>query len=282
MSLDRYRDQKVVIATMHAKEKVIAPLLEKQLKVKCILPDNINTDQFGTFSGEVERKLSPIDTLRKKCEAAMSMTNCKLAVASEGSFGAHPFIGLTSADEEFILFKDNIHNIEVFAKKLSTNTNFGGQAVQNIQELQEFARRSIFPSHSLIIRNAQGQTAYLAKGISSKKELEQHFEVCFKEFGSAFAETDMRANHNPSRMEVIKETTSALIEKIKRFCPACECPGFDIEEFTEGLPCGACGQATKSILNSVYKCQKCGHKETVLYPKNKKFEDPMYCDYCNP
>ena len=61
----------MVIATMHEKEKVIAPILENNLRVNCFITDKLDTDAFGTFSGDVERSLSPIDTLRAKCNAAI-------------------------------------------------------------------------------------------------------------------------------------------------------------------------------------------------------------------
>lgn len=43
----------LVIATRHQKEKVIAPLLEDALGVKCFTIADLNTDLLGTFSGEV-------------------------------------------------------------------------------------------------------------------------------------------------------------------------------------------------------------------------------------
>ncbi len=84
----------LVIATKHNKEKVIAPILERELGVKCFVPVNLDTDALGTFTGEVERKDDPITTARKKCLLAMELENCDMAIASEGSFGPHPSIFL--------------------------------------------------------------------------------------------------------------------------------------------------------------------------------------------
>ena len=101
-----FKNRRLVIATMHEKEQVIAPLLEKHLQVNCELPNNFNSDQFGTFSGEVERVNTPLETLRKKCEAAIKLTNSSLAVASEGSFGAHPYIPFAQANDELVMLLD--------------------------------------------------------------------------------------------------------------------------------------------------------------------------------
>lgn len=59
------RGRKLLIATNQAKEKVIAPVLEKEIGVSCFIASDFNTDEFGTFSGEVERKDDPVSTARK-------------------------------------------------------------------------------------------------------------------------------------------------------------------------------------------------------------------------
>jgi hypothetical protein len=106
MSFKLFNDRRLLIATKHKKERVIAPLLEKNLGVICFTNDSFDTDALGTFSGEVERELDPITTVRKKCLLAMEASDCDLGVASEGSFGAHPSIFFASANDEFLIFID--------------------------------------------------------------------------------------------------------------------------------------------------------------------------------
>lgn len=84
-----FKGRRLLIATKHKKERVIAPILEKELGVNCFVTD-IDTDKFGTFTGEIERKEDAISTARNKCLLAMELENCDLVLASEGSFGAHP------------------------------------------------------------------------------------------------------------------------------------------------------------------------------------------------
>jgi len=50
-----FSDRLAVLATMHQKERVIAPLLERELGIKVIVPPDFNTDIFGTFTREVKR-----------------------------------------------------------------------------------------------------------------------------------------------------------------------------------------------------------------------------------
>ena len=119
-----FKGRKLLIATKHEKEKVIAPILEKELGVSWFVINDFDTDELGTFTGEIERKDDPIITARKKCLLAIELTNCDLAVASEGSFGPHPTIYFVPADDEFLLFFDKKNDLEIIVRELSTETNF--------------------------------------------------------------------------------------------------------------------------------------------------------------
>ena len=60
-----YKNTVTVLATMHAKERVIGPILRDELGLIIGLAMGVNTDQFGTFSREVERTGSQLDGKRK-------------------------------------------------------------------------------------------------------------------------------------------------------------------------------------------------------------------------
>lgn len=87
-----FEGRKVLIATKHKKELVIAPILEKELSISSYVSEQFDTDILGTFSGEIERKDDALTTLRNKCIHAANASNSDLVIASEGSFGAHPSI----------------------------------------------------------------------------------------------------------------------------------------------------------------------------------------------
>jgi hypothetical protein len=280
--VDLFEQRKLIIATMHGKEAVIAPLFEKSFGVDCITPNTLDTDFFGTFTGEIERTLTPLETVRLKCKEAMDLHNIDLGIANEGSFGAHPSLHFIPADEEWMILIDRKNDLEIIVKHISTKTNFSGKYIQSIEALEEFAKLIGFPEHALILRKEEGSKEYIHKGIKDWNTLKQLYTEIEKAFGGAFVETDMRAMNNPLRMKVIQETTEKLIAKIQSSCPNCSCPGFDIKEFKEGLPCEWCNRPTKSILSLLYHCNKCGFEKEEWFPKNKEKEDPQYCDYCNP
>lgn len=272
----------MVVATKHKKEKVMAPILEKELGVSCYVDETFDTDTLGTFTGEVERLLDPISTVREKCLLAMDKNDCDLGIASEGSFGPHPSMLFVSADDEFLIFIDKKNNLEIIAREISIETNYNGKPIKNQNELLDFAKEVGFPSHGLILRPSKDDISDIHKGITDPEMLEATFQMLYAKYHSVYAETDMRAMYNPLRMEVIKKATEKLVEKIKSACPECEMPGFGITQAIKGLACSLCGSPTNSTLSLIYECQHCNFTKEEMYPNKKKAEDPMYCDYCNP
>lgn len=277
-----FQNRKLLIATKHQKERVIAPILENELGVTCFVDETFDTDTLGTFTGEVERELDPVSTVREKCLRAMKLSNCDLGIASEGSFGSHPSIFFVSADDEFLIFIDTLNNIEVIVRELSTSTNFYGKQIQTQKELFEFADKAGFPTHGLILRKSKDEKTDIHKGITDIESLKKTFDQLYSKYNSVYAETDMRAMYNPTRMNVIEKATKKLVQKIKSSCPQCQMPGFGVTDTKSGLNCSLCGSPTNSILSYIYVCQHCEFTKEEMYPNNITTEDPTYCDYCNP
>jgi hypothetical protein len=277
-----FSGRKLIIATKHQKESVIAPIAENALGVKCFVDQKFDTDVLGTFTGEVERQLDPIATARQKCLMAMDLTGCDLGIASEGSFGPHPAIYFVDADEEIMIFIDRKHNLEIIARELSTATNFNGRELNNLDELWDFANSVNFPSHGLILRKSKADHEDIYKGIMDRGQLEEAFLTLLGKHQKVYAETDMRALFNPTRMKVIEAATIKLINQIKSECPKCKMPGFNVSAAQRGLKCSLCGNPTNSVFSYHYECRHCNYHQEELYPHQKTSEDPGFCDYCNP
>ncbi len=279
--MNLFSGRRLVIATKHYKDLIIGPKAASRLGVLPFVPEGLDTDLLGTFSGEVPRTSDPLSTARRKCEMAMELTGCDLAISSEGSFGAHPAYVFIPGNEEIVMLRDLKNDLEIVGKKLSTDTNFAGQACRNQEELEEFAIRSGFPEHALIIRNAQDSTETIFKGINTWDDLRSKFQNVTGMYGEAFVETDMRAMYNPKRMTVIGEAMDNLLDLALTNCSECHTPGFGITDLVKGLPCDLCGAPTQSVKSCIYSCKKCGHRE--IHPNSqKRTESPQYCDFCNP
>jgi hypothetical protein len=280
--MEIFKNRRLIIATKHKKEAVIAPILGYKLGVRCFVDEEFDTDSFGTFSGEIEREQDALETIRLKCLVAMDKNKCDLAVASEGSFGPHPSLYFANADDELIMLIDKKNNLEIVAREISLETNFNAKLIRTKADLLDFTKTVLFPSHALIIKRDQNDHSFLRKGIKDEALLLEYFDYCIANFGQAYIETDMRAMHNPTRMKVIESTLNKLIQNIESTCPNCNRPGFVVKEVISGLPCELCNYPTNSILFHKFGCSSCGFEETKKFPHGKTFEDPMYCNRCNP
>ncbi len=277
MIKDWLKNNKIVVASKHEKEKVIKPLFDAIYNCT-FLSSEIDTDLLGTFSGEIERTLSPYETAFEKCRMAFKTTDADFAIASEGSFGPHPTLFFVPADEEFLLFISRDEKLIIWAKHISTETNFNKIENPNREELSDFLEKVQFPSHKVILKS----NTRIEKGIDDLNVLNQLIQVSKLQNESFSIETDMRAHCNPTRMKVIEETTVKLLEKLNSLCPSCETPGFSVQEVIKGLPCAQCGLKTESTLKHIKICTTCNHKEDIFYPRGIQAEDPMYCPFCNP
>ena len=268
-----------VLATMHQKERVMAPILERELGIKVLVPE-IDTDKFGTFTREIKRAGSQVEAAIFKAEAAQALTGEALAFASEGTFGPHPFGGGVALNREIAILLDKKNEIEIIGHSASLETNFSHKTVKNIDEAYAFANSVGFPSHGLVVMVNQ----QIIKGIASDEQLVEAVNLALSQSqdGSIHIETDMRSHYNPTRMKNIETATRDLIRKVNQFCPQCSWPGFDLVERKIGLPCAVCDFPTEMTLAVVYQCKKCGFRDEKLFPDGIEVADPARCSYCNP
>ena len=61
-----FHDRPAIIATMHRKEIAIAPILESTLGLKTLVPQNFDSDVFGTFTRDIDRPANQIETAKLK------------------------------------------------------------------------------------------------------------------------------------------------------------------------------------------------------------------------
>jgi DNA-directed RNA polymerase subunit RPC12/RpoP len=274
-----------VLATMHQKQRVMAPILERELNIKVLVPDNFDTDKFGTFTREIERTGNQLEAARLKAEAAIALTGETIAFASEGTFGPHPFLPGLSLNRELVIFLDQKHDIEIIGQQFSLETNFNHKTVKNIEEAYQFSQEVGFPDHGLVVRVQTSEDgSKIIKGITTDDQLFEAVNLALNQSqdGNAHIETDMRAHYNPTRMKNIEKATWNLIQTIHQLCPNCSWPGFEIIEKKKGLPCSLCNLPTESTLSVIYQCKKCGFSKENFFPQGMETADPTQCAYCNP
>jgi hypothetical protein len=274
-----FKGKKVVIATKHGKEIVVGPALGKSFGMDCSVSKNLDTDLWGTFTGEVERILTPVEAARQKCILALEECDADFAVGSEGSFGPHPTLYFLPADEEYLVLMSRKKDFEMVVKMTSLQTNYASYDMNSESNLNSFLQQVKFPSHGLHVKGPEG---YLEKGIRSENRLNQAIQEAVKRSGTYTLETDMRAMNNPTRMSVIQELTGKLVEKMRSCCPSCQRPGFSPTDVIRGLVCSSCSLPTNSVKSVIYSCEGCHYTACIDFPESKTTEDPMFCDFCNP
>jgi hypothetical protein len=95
---------RTVLATMHGKESVIAPILREALGLDVVLAAGLDTDAFGTFTREIDRPGTQVDTARMKAQAGLRMDPAAaIGIASEAIFFAHPHIPFVPMAREIVM-----------------------------------------------------------------------------------------------------------------------------------------------------------------------------------
>lgn len=281
-----YAGRTAVLATMHGKERAIAPVMEKRLRLSVTVPANLNTDALGTFSGEIERPGDMHETAVAKARLAMQVAGVDLGIASEGSYGPHPIMPFVPLGRELIVLVDDKANLDIREVLVCEKTNFRHVVARAIDEIDEFLGKVGFPGHGLIVRPnrvAPGNERIL-KGIQNVNDLDVGIKesASVSSDGTARIETDMRAHQNPTRMAAIADAANLLASRVETRCPACEMPGFGRVGAEPGLPCTWCAAPTQQLLFEVYGCGACDSKEKRPRTDGVIEADPGQCDFCNP
>jgi hypothetical protein len=282
-----FQNRKALLVTKHGKEKVIGPILKEALGLHMVLSENVDTDQFGTFCGEIERPDTQYNTaILKALKGLEHYPDMDIAISSEGSFVPHPDCPFMPVHTEIVLLIDKAAGLEIAGRYLTPAPNMKEGFVLSMKEAWEFAEIIGFPEYGIVLKASKGESdhPFISKDANTRSELEADLGVCFSiaREGKVLMQTDMRAHRNPFRMENIRLATLELVKTIGSSCPRCATPGFDVKEVLKGLPCSQCGSPTKSTLSHIYECKKCHYREDRLYPHGHQQEDPGYCDRCNP
>lgn len=274
-----YQGRQAALATKHGKLAQIGPALLAAVSLD-VIPVDLDTDLFGTFTGEIARPGDALQTAIAKAQAAAHAGALPLGVASEGSFGPHPASPFVSANLEIVVLVDLNLGCHIAEKVLTTNTNFAHIRLRPDQLPDEFARNVGFPAHALVVQPSIGP-GQIIKGITDGAELIAAIAVSAEASsdGQALVQTDMRAHYNPTRQLQIAEAANRLGQRLACLCPECGTPGWGQIETVPGLPCEICGSPTNLTGATINGCPSCPHRETHDVDS---VAEARYCLLCNP
>lgn len=277
-----YAGQTVLFATKHGKEKILAPLFAQ---IDCnLIVASVDTDEFGTFSGEIERKGSIRETLLAKIKKAQEVCpGHRLYLASEGSFGPHPQLGLIPTDLESLLLFDSERDVGLSADYLSTEVVHFEREFGPSEDFRSYLRENGFPRHAVMVRPS-GRPDLIFKGLQDEGSVDQAMLASFtaSPVGRVLILSDLRACHNPTRQDAIRRAGVRLIEDLRHLCPRCSHPGFRIVEGIPGLPCKDCREPSRVAKSVLSRCVFCGHESLSPRPDGLQSIEPGECEVCNP
>ncbi len=278
-SISSNPNRTIAFATKHGKERQFGPLLSRSLGVDVAVA-GLDTDQFGTFTGEVSRPADQIETAKRKARWAIDHTGARYGLSSEGTFGPHPQIPFLSVGLEVAVFVDSQERVEVVERLWCTDTNFAHLTISEPSLPEEFLDRVGFPSHALIVSPTRDQGPFL-KGIQDRDELLAAIVTSSDTSDTALVQTDMRAHLNPTRQRCLRQLAEQLSERLVKRCPRCAARGWGIVDRRIGLPCEWCGSATDLVDSDVFGCARSGCTDEETTPREER-SSPANCPRCNP
>lgn len=276
-----YRGRVAAMATKHDKTTLVRPVLAEILELD-VIGIEVDTDALGTFSGEVERTASPLDTAIAKARMGMDASGHPIGVASEGTIGPSQSVPFLQVCRELVVLVDDIRGIVITGTANSYDLVAVTEDVDSTSDLTNLVRRAQFPTHAMIVSALGASMPIVIKGIQDLPTLHAAVRTCAERspHGRARVETDLRAHKCPSRRPIIDRAARHLANRAATACPACATPGYGPVRDEIGVPCAWCGRETDTPRARVHGCVSCHaeHLDTIQTGP----ADPGRCTWCNP
>lgn len=282
MTSHPYFKKEVVLTSKHKKIDLIKPGFD--ISVGCnIFELPLDTDQLGTFTGDIARLDPPLETAIKKARLGMSHSGTPLGIASEGSIGPDPNVPFLHSDIEHLVFVDDENEIVISETFRSFDIILFTTTVSPKDDLNQFLQKADFPNHKLIVRPNRSDKSGSIKGIDDQHYLSEAIEKIaeISPGGLVVVESDLRAISSPSRRKNIEQVANLLALRISQLCPKCNLPGWGCVGYEKGLTCSECGSENQlAIRQEILGCVKC--EFTKLGKVFASVLSPANCDICNP
>ncbi len=279
-----FAGRRAVLATMHGKERAIGPAFRGILGIDIEVPDDLDTDQLGTFSGEIERAGSMDEVLVAKAQLGLKVSGLDLAIASEGSFGPHPQMPFFPVGLEKLVLIDAKSGLVAMEHSVDLNPCYASWETRRMIDIADQIRATGFPDQAMIVRPNNGPGAIVQKGVQTFENLEAAIVQAahVSSDGLAFVQTDMRAHFNPKRMMSIELLAKKFADRLCLTCRSCGAPGWGVKGTEAGLPCSWCGAPTAWVLHELMGCFMCDNEASQPRSDGLTEADPAHCPYCNP
>ena len=192
MSSHPYYGATAALATKHHKDQIVCGAFGK-LGVTIVVPE-IDTDQLGTFTGEVAREGTPKEVVLRKARLGLDISGLAFGIASEGSIGPDPVVPFINSDIECMAWVDRTRDLEIVEFHRSFNIVAARTVVSSRDSLDAFLKSADFPNHALTARAENGR-GEIYKGINSDERLNTALSALFKEDKKDRKSTRLNSSH---------------------------------------------------------------------------------------
>lgn len=273
-----YRSATIVFATRHGKERQAGTAFQQQLDALVIAPDDIDTDQFGTFTGEIERTQTPLQAALAKALLGTALTGLPYALASEATYTST--WGVLARHHELLLFHDAERDLTLTENTIVNVRGHGTTTVADPEGALAAAVRFGFPATRAIALVENGTVLVARKGLAEPEDLVSAATELLAYGVPLHIEPDYRAHGNPQRRLVITALAERMAYRLTQQCNECRTPGWGVVGVQRGLACETCGEPTSGISGDIYGCAACG--TTAVSPRLHSTISAQWCDACNP
>jgi hypothetical protein len=271
----------IALATKHGKLAQIGPAFASLSTWEIELAE-IDTDLFGTFTGEVPRSLSPRDSAIAKARAGAQLLGFEYGLASEGTITAHPQLPWVIADLEILALVNTRDNFVVVESNWFLDIQAHSANVDLETDLDELMDKLALPSHAANLVILFDERRQILKGIQDREEFRSLVSEALNATPtSILAENDFRAMNSPTRQANISAVAQKLVTRISSHCPSCNQIGWGQTGYEFGLPCSFCFRLVDRVAHSEeHGCVSCDYVEIISL--GEETIDPARCDFCNP
>lgn len=277
-----YANRRIGLATIHAKERAIAPAFRRVLGAEIAVAPGIDTDKLGTFSGEIARPDALVETTLLKAELVFATSDVECALASEGSYGPIERVPLQPAGLEIMAFIDRARGIRLVETLATHRTNWRLMRFKAGDPGVAAAAAALgFPEYGVFVHAASDGSQPI-KGLATVAEVVAAVdrEARRSADGEAILLADMRAHRNPTRMKVLRALAWRLARRLSSLCPKCEAPGFGPTGSRRGLPCESCSAPTDYVHFEIDGCAACNHVVARPRKDGRRVAPKFICRAC--
>jgi hypothetical protein len=274
--------KQVAVVTLHRKSDQIAPAF-REISGFELQEIRIDTDLFGTFAGDIERRLPPKENAIAKARKGIEISGISRAIASEGSIGPDPMVPFVISDHEVMVYLDEEEELVISESYRSFEIVAITEEVSLDTPIEPILLKADFPRHKVILTAVGDSGTSIIKDLATIDEIRSGIKelVIRGSDGRVTIESDLRAHCSPSRQKNIEEVAKLLAKRVATLCPACRRRGFGRIDYERGVPCSECHRINSEVASRVIDgCDGCGHQESgeVL----REVIEAAQCQYCNP